>query len=53
MVGYRFVTEAGHDYDVIDLSEDRVDVPFPQESVLHGTELARPWVEAEFRIIDE
>ena len=50
MVGYRFVTEAGNDYDVVDLSEDIVDVPFPQGSVLHGTGLARPWVEAHFRI---
>lgn len=50
MVGYRFVTEADHDYDIVDLSEDIVNVPFPQESVLYGTGLARPWVEAHFRI---
>lgn len=50
MVGYRFVTDGGHPYDVVDLSEDLVAVPFPQDSVLYGTKLARPWVEAHFRI---
>lgn len=50
MIGYRFITDAGHSYDIVDLSEDIVDVPFPPGSVLHGTGLARPWVEAHFRI---
>jgi uncharacterized protein (DUF362 family) len=50
MVGYRFMTNAGYSYDVVDLSEDLVSVPFPEDSVLHGTELARPWVGAHFRI---
>ena len=50
MVGYRFFTNGDHPYDVVDLSEDLVAVPFPPDSVLRGTELARPWVEAHFRI---
>ena len=50
MVGYRFITDAGHAYDVVDLSEDGVPVPFPAGSALHGSELGRPWVEAQFRI---
>lgn len=50
LVGYRFVTDAGHVYDIVDLSEDLVPVPFPVGSALHGTQLARAWVEADFRI---
>jgi uncharacterized protein (DUF362 family) len=50
MIGYRFRTAQGQDYEVIDLSENLVDVSFPPGSALYGTELARPWVEADYRI---
>ncbi len=50
LIGYRFVTQGGYDYDVIDLTEDIVEVGFPEGSVLHGTGLARPWAEAHYRI---
>jgi uncharacterized protein (DUF362 family) len=50
LVGYRFVTERGHAYDVIDLGEDIVDVAFPAGSALYGTGLARAWVAAHYRI---
>ena len=50
MVGYRFATDAGHFYDVVDLSEDTVPVPFPEGSALHGARLGRLWVEAHCRI---
>jgi uncharacterized protein (DUF362 family) len=50
LVGYHYVTPQGRAYDVLDLSEDVVSVPFPAESVLHGTGLGRAWVEAHYRI---
>jgi uncharacterized protein (DUF362 family) len=50
LVGYRFTTAAGHSYDVLDLGEDLVEVPFPATSVLHGSSLARAWVDANYRI---
>src|SRR5262249_52896079 len=45
LAGYRFVTEQGHNYDVIDLSEDIVDVAFTEGSALYGSGLARAWME--------
>ena len=50
LAGYRFVTEHDHPYDVLDLTEDLAEVPFPAGSVLHGAGLARAWVEADYRI---
>jgi uncharacterized protein (DUF362 family) len=50
LVGYRFSTPEGNSYDVLDLSEDLVEVPFPAESVLHGSRLAKAWVNSDFRI---
>ncbi len=50
LVGYRFTTESGNFYDVVDLGEDLVEVPFPAGSVLHGSSLARAWVDANYRI---
>ncbi|HEX9371559.1 MAG TPA: DUF362 domain-containing protein, partial [Roseiflexaceae bacterium] len=50
LVGYRFITEQGHAYDVLDLGEDLVDAPFPAGGVLHGSGLARAWLEAHYRI---
>jgi uncharacterized protein (DUF362 family) len=50
MVGYKFITRQGHNYDVVDLSEGLIDVSYPKGSALAGTGLARPWVEAHYRI---
>ncbi|MBV7335256.1 DUF362 domain-containing protein [Chloroflexi bacterium TSY] len=50
MVGYRYVTEQGNDYDVVDLSEQVVEAPFPPGTVLHGSGLAQPWLDAHYRI---
>jgi uncharacterized protein (DUF362 family) len=50
LVGYHYVTPQDRAYDIFDLSEDVVPVGFSPESVLHGTELGRPWVEAHYRI---
>jgi len=50
MAGYRYVTPAGHDYEVIDLAEDAVDAGFPEDCALRGTTLSRRWLDAHFRI---
>lgn len=51
LLGYRFVTPAGRDYDIVDLSEDLVPAAFEAGDVLAGTPLARPWAHAAFRIV--
>ena len=48
--GYRYVTDRDNSYDVVDLSEDLVEAPFPPSSALHGSALAEPWVEADIRV---
>src|SRR5688572_12811484 len=50
VAGYRYVTDEDNPYDVVDLAEDLVDAPFPAGSALHGSLLARAWVEADARI---
>lgn len=50
LAGYRFVTEQGHSYEVLNLSESPVDAGFPEGSVLAGTELSEHWLSAHFRI---
>ena len=50
LAGYRFRTSDGHPYDVVDLSQDLEPASFPEGAVLHGTSLARPWLDADFRI---
>ena len=50
LAGYRFTTESGNSYEVVDLGEDLVEVPFPAGSVLHGSSLAQAWVDANYRI---
>ncbi len=50
LTGYRYVTDRDNPYDVVDLSEDLVDAPFPPASALHGSRLAESWVNADIRI---
>ena len=50
LLGYRYVTSAGHPYDVLDLSEDLVPAPFGQGEILEQGLLGRAWLEAHFRI---
>lgn len=50
LVGYRYTTRGGHDYEVLDLGEELMESAFPQESVLRGESISRPWVKADFRI---
>ena len=50
LVGYHYKTEDGKPYDIINLSEDLIKVNFPKEGTLRGTELAKSWINAQFRI---
>ncbi len=50
LVGYRYATDEGGDYDVIDLGDDPVAGGFGEGSPLRGGRLGRAWLEAHFRI---
>jgi len=50
LLGYRYVTPAGHAYEVLDLSEDLVPAPFGTGEILEQSQLGRAWLEAHFRI---
>lgn len=50
LLGYRYVTSAGHAYDVLDLSEDLAAAPFAAGALLRDSQLGRGWLEADFRI---
>ena len=50
MVGYRYVTPAGHPYEVIDLGSELVESAFPADSVLRDEGISRRWLEGHFRI---
>jgi len=51
LLGYRFVTDAGRDYDVVDLSQDLIEAPFERGDVMAGTNLNAAWVDAGLRIV--
>ncbi len=51
LLGYRYTTSEGRDYDVIDLAEDLTPGPFSEGSILHNSPLPRVWVEADFHIL--
>ena len=51
LIGYKFVTPKGREYEVIDLAEDLISGPFTKSSILCGTQLPRVWQNANFRII--
>jgi uncharacterized protein (DUF362 family) len=50
LAGYRFATDDGGSYEVLDLSENCVDAGFEIGKALHGTRLSRYWIDADFRI---
>ncbi|MGF1643725.1 MAG: DUF362 domain-containing protein [Thiotrichales bacterium] len=50
LLGYQYMTPSGNGYDVLDLGQDLVTADFDAGSVLHGSELARSWRDAAFRI---
>ncbi|MBO1413489.1 DUF362 domain-containing protein [Streptomyces sp. FH025] len=49
-LGYLGRTPQGNAYRVVDLSEEVAPAEFPDSAVLHGSALARAWLEAGFRI---
>ena len=51
LLGYRFVTPAGREYDIVDLSDDLIDAPFQPGDLLAGTKLSETWLNAGYRIV--
>jgi uncharacterized protein (DUF362 family) len=51
LLGYRFVTPKGRNYDIIDLGDTPDHDIFPTTSALHGCGLSREWLDADIRII--
>ncbi|MEW1654097.1 DUF362 domain-containing protein [Streptomyces sp. NPDC093707] len=49
-LGYSGLTPQGNAYPIVDLSEDLAPADFPLTGVLHGSSMARAWLDAEFRI---
>jgi uncharacterized protein (DUF362 family) len=50
LAGYRYSTDEGGTYEVLDLSENCVDAGFEVEKALCGTRLSKYWIDADFRI---
>ncbi len=50
LIGYRFETENGNSYDILNLSEEIVDHHFPAGDLLARTGLSKHWLDAHFRI---
>ena len=46
LLGYSYVTPAGHDYDIVDLSDNLVPPPFAPADVLRGRGLSPAWPRA-------
>lgn len=51
LLGYRYVTPGGRDYDIVDLSDDAEDSPFAADRALAGIPLSSTWQEAAFRVV--
>lgn len=51
LAGYRYVTDAGHEYDIVDLGDDVRDNGFAATSALAGTPAATVWADADLRIV--
>ncbi len=50
LAGYRYVTDAGRGYEVLDLGEDLVELAPAGDGVLGGSGLGRAWLAADVRI---
>jgi uncharacterized protein (DUF362 family) len=50
LAGYRYKTDKGESYKVINLSNDLIDAQFEPGSLMEGSKLGRDWIEADFRI---
>jgi len=51
LLGYRFVTPEGRDYEIVDLSEQLDFERFPAGTSLEHAGLSRAWGDADFRIV--
>ncbi len=51
IAGYRYVTDTGIDYDIVDLADDVIADGFAAGSALAGTPAARIWADADVRIV--
>ena len=51
LLGYRYITPAGRDYDVVDLSDDAEESPFAADSVLARIPLSSSWQNAAIRVV--
>lgn len=51
LLGYRFTTPGGRDYDIADLSEDLTEADFAPGGVLTGAALSRVWLDADLRVV--
>ena len=51
LAGYRYSTDAGNEYDIVDLGDDVRDNGFPDTSALAGTPAAGVWADADLRIV--
>ncbi len=50
LVGYQFVTDGGNDYEIVNLSEDLVEINFPTSTTFSSLQLSENWLNAHFRI---
>lgn len=50
LLGYRFTTNEGNDYDIIDLGNNLEPEAFSEASSLFGSGLSADWIEAGFRL---
>lgn len=50
LMGYRFATNGGLEYDLLDLSDNLTEAPFPEGSSLHGSQISADWLQAGIRL---
>jgi uncharacterized protein (DUF362 family) len=51
LLGYCYETANGNAYEILDLSDELIAADFEDSSPLRGGQLARPWLEADLRIV--
>src|SRR5882724_222583 len=51
LLGYCYETANGNAYEILDLSDELIAADFEDSSPLRGSQLARPWLQADLRIV--
>jgi uncharacterized protein (DUF362 family) len=51
LLGYCYETANGNAYEILDLSDELIAADFEDSSPLRGSALARPWLQADLRIV--